>query len=329
VPPTTGTPARISDGRASSAEVAPYGYHTADSGPDSLTEPEPPPWPWPSLAPGIIELRPLAPVEIILGAFRSLRYNPVTMLIISIGAILVQTVLLSFLDFGSYFNQSGTGLSFNPLAIGGTLIEVVISTVLTAGIGFVVWHAARGKKPQAGPTWKAINAHIPSIAAIGALTTLVVVPIILGLTVGMSLFVGGRDAGDTKAVLMGVISIVIMVAAVLTILTRIACAPIVAILENATPMQALQRSTRLVRPRFWPTLGTLALAFVPPILIAAIIGYLPNFFALSSRVSGIVTLASIVVFQPYFAAVVALIYIDLRMRQENLPYKPDFVRGHV
>jgi ABC-type dipeptide/oligopeptide/nickel transport system permease component len=94
-------------------------------------------------------------------------------------------------------------------------------------------------------------------------------------------------------------------------------------------MQALQRSTRLVRPRFWPTLGTLALSFVPAIVVAAIIGYIPRIFESSAQLSAIVTMAAIVVLQPYFAAVVALIYVDLRIRHENLPYSAHFVRGHL
>jgi hypothetical protein len=251
------------------------------------------------------------------------------MLIVSTGAILVQTVLLNFLDFGSYFTMTRTGLSFNPTAIVGTLIEVIVSTVLAAGIGFAVWHAARGKKPKAGATWRAINARIPSITGVGALTTVVVVPIMLGIVLGASLVVGGHDAGNTMALIEGVVVIAAMGGGALAILTRIAVAPIVALLENATPMQALNRAVRMVRPRFWPTLGTLALAFVPAIVVAAVIGYIPQIFEASAQLSAIVTLAAVVVFQPYFAAVVALIYIDLRIRNENLPYRHDFVRGHL
>jgi hypothetical protein len=265
----------------------------------------------------------------VFAAFRALRYNAGTMLIVSTGAILVQTVLLNFLDFGSYFNMSQTGLSFNPAAIIGTLIEVIISTVLTAGIGFVVWHAARGKKPRAGQTWRAINARIPSITGVGALTTVVVVPLMLGLMLGASLVVGGYDTGNTMALIEGIVAIVVMGGGALTILTRIAVAPVVALLENATPMQSLSRATRMVRPRFWPTLGTLALAFVPAIVVAAVVGYIPQIFEASGQLSAIVTLAAVVVFQPYFAAVVALIYIDLRIRNENLPYRHDFIRGHL
>ncbi|HMG28311.1 MAG TPA: hypothetical protein VKH36_16025 [Acidimicrobiia bacterium] len=99
----------------------------------------------------------------------------------------------------------------------------------------------------------------------------------------------------------------------------------VLLIEGPRGFQALRRSFNLVRRRWWPTAGILALANLLATAVAAGIGLLsvPLLFAgrdnqfvydLASAVFGAV--ASVLTI-PFVAAVVAVIYFDLRVRKEG------------
>jgi hypothetical protein len=99
----------------------------------------------------------------------------------------------------------------------------------------------------------------------------------------------------------------------------------VLLIEGPRGFQALRRSFNLVRRRWWPTAGILILANLLATAVAAGIGLLavPLLFAgrdnefvydLASAVFGAV--ASVLTI-PFVAAVVAVIYFDLRVRKEG------------
>ena len=99
----------------------------------------------------------------------------------------------------------------------------------------------------------------------------------------------------------------------------------VLLIEGPRGFQALRRSFDLVRRRWWPTAGILILANLLVTAIAAGIGFLslPLLFAgrdnefvydLASAVFGA---AASVLTIPFVAAVVAVIYFDLRVRKEG------------
>jgi hypothetical protein len=97
------------------------------------------------------------------------------------------------------------------------------------------------------------------------------------------------------------------------------------LLEHRGPLSALSRSRRLVKGRWWPTAGALLLAYLATLVVggaieAALTGALLNqndpsvlavaVFALAAIVSG-------VLLQPFIAAVITVLYHDLRIRQEG------------
>lgn len=97
------------------------------------------------------------------------------------------------------------------------------------------------------------------------------------------------------------------------------------LIEGPRGFQALRRSFNLVRRRWWPTAGILILANLLATAVAAGIGLLslPLLFAgrdndfvydLASAVFGA---AASVLTIPFVAAVVAVIYFDLRVRKEG------------
>jgi hypothetical protein len=99
------------------------------------------------------------------------------------------------------------------------------------------------------------------------------------------------------------------------------------LLERIGPVQALRRSFRLVRGRWWPTAGALVVGYllisILGALVTAVIMVIPAVVAEDNTLAGAVgavvggTVGSVLT-TPYSAAVVTLLYFDLRVRKEGL-----------
>jgi hypothetical protein len=100
----------------------------------------------------------------------------------------------------------------------------------------------------------------------------------------------------------------------------------VLMMENVRGGKALYRSRDLVKGRWWPTFGILLLGyFLIPFIIGAIIGLLFNAVLLSDIesvstnfiISGIGDTIVSLITTPLTAAVITVIYFDLRVRKEG------------
>ncbi len=99
----------------------------------------------------------------------------------------------------------------------------------------------------------------------------------------------------------------------------------VLLMEGTRGFRALGRSFNLVRRRWWPTAGTLLLANLLATAVAAGIGLvaLPLLFAgrdnelVYDLANGVFGAAASVLTIPFVAAVIAVIYFDLRVRKEG------------
>jgi hypothetical protein len=99
------------------------------------------------------------------------------------------------------------------------------------------------------------------------------------------------------------------------------------LLERIGPLQALRRSFRLVRGRWWATAGVLLVGYlligILGTMVTAIVLIIPTVVAEDNTLAGALgavvggTLGSVLT-TPYSAAVVALLYFDLRVRKEGL-----------
>lgn len=98
------------------------------------------------------------------------------------------------------------------------------------------------------------------------------------------------------------------------------------LIERVGPARALGRSRRLVRGRWWPTAGVLLVAFVMVGVIAGVFEALLAALALTSSHPSVLLAASVVslagavstiVTQPFQAAVITVLYYDLRVRHEG------------
>ena len=95
--------------------------------------------------------------------------------------------------------------------------------------------------------------------------------------------------------------------------------------EGARGTGALRRSFRLVRGRWWPTFGALLLAFMFQFFLGLVLGIPLGLLtagwdsasAASLALTTAVSVVSSVVTTPFMAAVLVLIYFDLRVRKEG------------
>ncbi|MFN2586678.1 MAG: hypothetical protein ABR613_00980 [Actinomycetota bacterium] len=103
-------------------------------------------------------------------------------------------------------------------------------------------------------------------------------------------------------------------------------APAALLVEGTKGMKALRRSFRLVRGRWWPVFGAIMIGFLLAGIVGAAIGAVtvPLIFSdaadnvvLSAVVNTIVNTISGVVTTPFQAALVAVVYFDLRVRKEG------------
>jgi hypothetical protein len=99
----------------------------------------------------------------------------------------------------------------------------------------------------------------------------------------------------------------------------------VLVAEGSPGTQAMRRSFRLVRGRWWPVCGAVALSFMFEFFLGLVIG-LPLAFLTSEWDSGsvewlavntAVNVGTSVITTPFMAAVLVLIYFDLRVRKEG------------
>ena len=97
--------------------------------------------------------------------------------------------------------------------------------------------------------------------------------------------------------------------------------PVLAV-EKLGPTASLGRSWRLVKNRFWPVLGVLALSFLISLVIQSVFSFaITASFLFSGTVAleiqALVNTVSRILVTPFTASVFAVLYFDLRVRQEG------------
>lgn len=102
-------------------------------------------------------------------------------------------------------------------------------------------------------------------------------------------------------------------------------APAVVVAERSGPLTALRRSWNLVRGRLWPVLGAIVLAYILYFVASQIIGLAASTFAFADAAAGVVSFLPSVIATalvsvlagPFLAALITIIYFDLRVRKEG------------
>ncbi|WP_371151712.1 hypothetical protein [Buchananella felis] len=300
--------------------------------------------------PGIIPLRPLTLSDILDGAFAAMRSNPGVMFGFSFLFTLVISALsaVSFIPFENMLDSMLASPDGDDLfaltnyevitAISAFLAYSIATTMLMGLLVLPVGRAALGRVISFSQLWQEAKGRLLRLLALSAIITLLT---LIASLVVMSpalvlifLLAGSISNGGLLLVLSFLLSIGgIVLSMVLYI--RLSAAPAVLVLEKATILQSFKRSWSLTAGNFWRVFGILAVSSLITIAIGAALEMalaLPILAAFSLTLEGggagaywpllIVTVVkqafSLAIVLPFTAAVMSLVYIDLRIRKEGL-----------
>jgi len=256
-------------------------------------------------------LRPLDAGELIDAAFRLFGRRRRTFVMAALAIAVPLNLLSTGLVLALAPDQFDLDAAENPFTRltesdqGGALAAVTIARLIDLLASAVAFAAClriaagdlAGRDPGAGPALAFALRRSPATAA-------------LLLVVGVGVGIG----------------VVLLVLPGVWLATVWALALPVLVLERAAVVAALGRSRALVRGRFWPALGLLALAFVLMFFTAAIVAALAGGFAAAAgagdrAAAGGAALAagvaSTAVAVPLATALLFVLYVDQRVRREG------------
>jgi hypothetical protein len=302
----------------------------------------------PADKPGIVPLRPLSLGELYDGAFGAVRHNPGVTLgltaVIVVAAVAVGTLIsipltTLFTDlFGGLFAEVGTDPAFEELGFTqeilgvtygsaiGTGMLLTLATPLAMGVMAIsVSDSVIGRKISVSDAWSRTAKRawfLIGFSLLSMLVVLVAYALATGIVVGLFLI-------DPT---VGVIGIFLVLAALLVgavwVFTRVILIPPALAVEGGGFWETCRRAWKLTRGTFWRVLGIYLLTS----LILGIIGQVVAVpvslllslsmvmqsgagLAVSYGITYVITGGMSVLF---LGGVIALLYIDTRMRREGL-----------
>ncbi|MBL7490908.1 hypothetical protein I6A60_10735 [Frankia sp. AgB1.9] len=260
----------------------------------------PPPSTWLAPPTAAVPLRPLSVSEILDGAFVTLRTNPGATLGLSFATSAVLQLVFSLVELAAR-DRSFWFYALLQAVLGGLRLMLV---VLLAGVlAIVVAEASLGRRITVGAAARQVAPRLPGLLAI----TLVMTAVTLG-----------------GLVTLGALSLWLGVVYCLA-------TPVYA-LEGGTVLQALRRSRSLMRGAWWRTLGvlglaalvagTLVLVITVPVSVFTSFGSLTNADGVPNTgglvVQAFAGLLITMVVTPVLSGVIAILYLDRRIRREAL-----------
>jgi hypothetical protein len=296
--------------------------------------------------PGIIPLRPLGVGELLDGAFTAIRRYPratlgfaaVVMLVVETVQLIADYFLLNGLPAATDTSTlSNTQLTDLVARTGASVLVTVLITglavlLLTGMITAVIGDAVLGRPATAGGAWKRLRPLFPRLVGVSLLTfvvfaTLAVAGFVPGLIV---LATGSRRASAAVLVIGGIAGVLCAVYAAVSL----SLAPAVVVLERQRTVASLRRSRALTKRSWWRIFGILILASIISSILSAVIvvpfgllgGSVGPFGPTNGAgigfwplvVNGVGGMLAGTVVRPFTAGVVALLYLDRRMRTEAL-----------
>ena len=308
--------------------------------------------------PGVVALRPLTLGDFFDGAFKTIRRNPKAMVGLSAAvatAFMVVPVLVTLaialsgsLRAAQPFTNPGPGGDFTSAfrtAMGsggyavasnlGGLFGFFAGVVLNGMLVRVVAEAVLGRRTTIGEAWAAVKGRLLRLLGLTLLNLLVsiaalAVPVLVGVAVGIAVG-GGRGIGIGIAV--GVVLLLGGVVLLLFLQVRyfMLAAPAL-VLERLGVVASMRRGAQLSRGQWWRLFGILLLTGlvvgvvgqVFAIPLALLTGFAPSVWpgtggalvaVFSSYLAQVLISA---VTTPFSSGVVALQYIDQRIRKEGL-----------
>lgn len=295
--------------------------------------------------PPIIPFTPVDMGQLFSGTFAAIRANPKVMFTISlvtmgfVGLLAGLVAAFSGPEVVSSFSSTDSGFEFEEVitgadTVGGTVATTVLDLVVPAAsllvmgaLVLVVTNAVIGRNLDLSATVDLLKGRIWKLIGAAILVWLVMFGVGLGLFLVAILFATaffGEPSGGV--LLLGVVFLLAVVGVIVWLGVRLYYATMVAVVEEASPRTALRRSWELTRGAFWRTFGRLLVVQVLVGLISGVLGAVVGFIVGIGNPQGSL-LAFLTVFAtalvsglvaPISASYSALMYVDERMRTENL-----------
>jgi hypothetical protein len=299
--------------------------------------------------PGVVALRPLTLGDFFDGASKTIRRNPKAMVGLAAAvttAFLVIPVLLTVAlaasgnltydlfgeetpdaSVSTTLGSGAVGLVSNLGAVFGALATIILNGMLVR----VVAEAVLGRRTTIGEAWTATRGRLLRLVGLTLLDTAMAVllfgvPVAVGVLVGLSRGVGPGFVVGVPLLLLGVVLFVYLQ------FRYFLLAPPALVLERTGVFASLRRAGQLSRGQFWRLLGI-------SLLTSLVVGLVGEVIAVPLGLLGVLggalfpgtAAALVLVFSsylsqivvgsittPFTSAVVALQYVDQRIRKEGL-----------
>ncbi|MFH8472717.1 hypothetical protein [Streptomyces sp. NPDC018000] len=298
--------------------------------------------------PGVIPLRPLGVGEILDGAVSTMRAHWRTVLgitltmsvIAQIAIILVQRYLLpepAAIDpnaTGSEALRQAADSAQSALVsnVPSLLITMIALLITTSVLTVVISRSVLGRPVTLSDTWAEARPRLTQLLGLALLLALISAVI---MTVGVlpGMLVG--SAAGAGLVFIGLLAAFVVV---IWVMVRFCLASPALMLERQSITTSMRRSAKLVGGAWWRIFGILVLTRLLTLIVSVIIGTPFSFIAMAVDggigsfltdgsmdfgwpfliVSGIGQVITATITYPLFAGVMALLYIDQRIRREAL-----------
>ncbi|WP_393063502.1 hypothetical protein [Streptomyces sp. LN549] len=239
-------------------------------------------------------------------------------------------------------------IAFGSVAVVGLIALVISTAMMYTAVPAVLQEAVLGRPATFSAVWRRAWARMPAVIGTVLLTWLIaMVPLLLAwagflaFVIGMLSMDGG--SGPVVTILIGVLGALATAPLATWLWVKFSLAPSAVVFENQGPIAAMRRSSSLVRGDWWRIFGITMLAGA----IAAVASYLIqipfSFLGMFSGVLGSMNLgddpnpASVIVAMSGYVGsfligqlvsqlvvatfpplVAGLLYVDRRIRTENL-----------
>ena len=317
-PPPPGTPAPVDSSSVPPPPPPP---------PSSSALPPPPPGGAPPTRQrvGLVPLYPMGVGDVLDTAFRLLRVcaGPASLIILLVLGPVQVISSTAFVSPTAVFNEpvpTEVDGRLLVLSLVGSLLSLVVLPLVMAALTWMGAHADSHTRPD----WReALRAGARRYGAtLGAFALLALVGMAAVVVVAVLVGVVGAVGGGLPAVLLGIplglVAVVLLVGLIALGYLTVPCV----VVEGLGPVQGLRRAWRLLRRRFWPTIGvSLAVGFVFTLLGGAVSSAIsvPAFFGIPGAWVFVAVGAILdrLVTVPLGAFAALAIHVDQRIRTEG------------
>jgi hypothetical protein len=260
---------------------------------------------------GPLPLHPMSFSDVLDGAFRLLRANLATIVLVTavffvplelVSAFLTRDLfggqgILQVLRDPSLTEQQFSG-GLSGVQLGGTVATSLLGLLITPFVGGAITQVVAasylGRQLSAGDAIKTTGRRVWAL-------------------LGAAIFVHVVEA----------VGLLLCILPALVAMTFFICTTPAVVLEGLGPIRSMRRSWALVRPRFWPVLG---IAVVSGLLASFLTSVLGTPFTLGAELVGLrwgfvlLAIGSILpalVASPFVSIVATLVYFDARIRHEG------------